>query len=81
MFTGIGKEKVSDCIDCPGGFFCAATGGKNVSGPCSPGYYCEKSSSSATPNGLGGNSCPKGKFCPEVSMGHFGAIAYAPMTQ
>ena len=65
--SGTGKENVNECLDCPGGKYCEFSGQPNATGPCDPGFYCEKSAT-PTPTGLGGNVCPQGHFCPQVSL-------------
>ena len=43
--------QVSDCFDCTLGNYCDTLGLANVSGPCSPGFYCLVASDSPTPTG------------------------------
>ena len=54
------------CLDCPGGEYCNQLGQDNTTGLCSAGYYCTSSALSSTPtDGITGDFCPKGHFCPE----------------
>lgn len=63
-----GLEKDGDCTPCPGGSYCTGNGETTVSGVCSSGFYCTLSSSTPEPtNGIVGDVCPKGKYCPENS--------------
>lgn len=43
----------SECLSCPFGHFCGASGLTAPSGPCSPGYFCMEGVSSPTPAGKG----------------------------
>ena len=43
--------QLSDCFDCTLGNYCGMQGLANVSGPCSPGFYCLVGSDSPTPTG------------------------------
>lgn len=42
----------SECLPCPPGHFCAASGLSAPSGPCAPGYFCLSGVSSPTPTGM-----------------------------
>jgi hypothetical protein len=44
----IGSDSPSDCVSCPGGFYCQGTGNKTPTGKCTAGYYCTGNSSVAT---------------------------------
>ncbi|KFO29182.1 hypothetical protein H920_09422 [Fukomys damarensis] len=59
-------SKASECLSCPPGHFCAASGLITPSGLCAPGYFCLVGASSPTPTGLSerGGPCPRGHFCP-----------------
>ena len=63
---GTGMYRLSDCISCPAGYYCATTGLTSYSGPCTAGYLC----SGSAVNALGGlttgtnNPCPAGGYCP-----------------
>ncbi|XP_044928344.1 SCO-spondin isoform X2 [Mustela putorius furo] len=56
----------SECLSCPPGHFCGASGLTAPSGPCSPGYFCLERASSPIPAGHShqGGPCPRGHFCP-----------------
>ena len=52
-------------IPCTRGWYCAHDGLSVPTYQCAPGSYCTLNSSSATPrDGVTGNICPKGKYCP-----------------
>ncbi|CDW74865.1 cast multi-domain protein [Stylonychia lemnae] len=58
---------------CPPGKYCATTEGLErlvePTGLCSQGYYCTLGASSRTPlDGMTGDRCPRGKYCPEGSF-------------
>ena len=75
-------EKVEDCISCNLGKFCFAPGQTNVTGNCSPGYYCMSGAKTSQPtDGITGNKCPIGSFCPEGSGSHQRCIATTYMDQ
>lgn len=64
----------SECLPCPSGHFCGASGLAAPSGPCSPGYFCLEGVSSPTPAGKGSLRTGVGPAlarCPEVG-GHSG---------
>lgn len=43
-------------------------GSTEPTGPCSPGYYCTDSANNSMPvDGMTGNICPEGRYCPEGS--------------
>ncbi|KAJ7417001.1 hypothetical protein WISP_67321 [Willisornis vidua] len=47
------------------GHYCGLAGQPHVTGPCLAGFYCTGGASSPTPtDGLQGNMCPKGAYCP-----------------
>ncbi|XP_032694159.1 neurogenic locus notch homolog protein 3-like [Lontra canadensis] len=56
----------SECLSCPPGYFCGASGLTAPSGPCSPGYFCLERASSPIPAGHShqGGPCPRSHFCP-----------------
>ncbi|KAI4904543.1 hypothetical protein NFI96_029611 [Prochilodus magdalenae] len=57
-----------DCVSCPPGFFCKASGQSTASGPCQAGYFCHSGAVSPTPDdGVTGNQCPPGHYCPTGS--------------
>lgn len=49
MFVSMAAE----CLACPPGHFCGASGLPVPSGPCSPGYFCLAGVTSPTPTGKG----------------------------
>ena len=54
---------------CDGGHYCGANALGAVSGPCDAGYYCIAGASSSHPvDGLHGNPCPLGAYCPVASV-------------
>ncbi|XP_032305021.1 zonadhesin-like isoform X2 [Coturnix japonica] len=60
-----GSSLLSHCLPCERGHYCALTGQAHVTGPCLAGFYCSGGSSSPTPtDGLLGDVCPKGTYCP-----------------
>lgn len=53
-------------IACDPGMYCANWTLAAPMGLCTAGFYCNSTSSSATPtDGVTGNLCPKGHYCPE----------------
>ena len=58
--TGLRGE--SDCISCPGGYYCDSDGLTGPSGLCGEGYYCPEGSSEREP---ADKFCPIGNYCPE----------------
>lgn len=46
-----GLQAISDCKQCPGGFYCQDHGLDEPSGQCDPGYYCEYGVDRARPTG------------------------------
>eukprot|EP01135_Chromosphaera_perkinsii_P005913 Nk52_evm8s371 gene=Nk52_evmTU8s371 len=55
-------------IDCSPGSFCATDGLSSPTGKCSSGYFCISKATSITPtDGITGNICPAGHYCPEGS--------------
>ena len=71
-----GKSNVSDCIDCPAGYYCQDTGLNAVTGPCKAGHICYLNALSNDPvynNDSTGNltiitygdRCHPGYYCPE----------------
>ncbi|KAM7082943.1 uncharacterized protein J5F26_014046 [Ciconia maguari] len=60
-----GSSLMSHCTPCDPGHYCALPGQSHVTGPCLAGFYCSGGVSSPTPtDGLLGNTCPKGTYCP-----------------
>ncbi|KAL7831753.1 hypothetical protein AOLI_G00293010 [Acnodon oligacanthus] len=68
-----------DCVPCPPGFFCEASGQNAASGLCEAGYFCLSGAVSPTPDdGVTGDWCPPGHYCPTGSssplpcpLGHY----------
>lgn len=68
LITVIGKISLSDCLSCPGGKYCATQGLTNWTGDCSEGFYCTVNSTTDTPlDGITGDECPPGSYCPTGS--------------
>lgn len=61
-----GGESVTDCTPCDPGHYCAGSGLKQPSGPCSAGYYCPPQLGS-TVSDPASSACPPGSFCPAGS--------------
>lgn len=58
----------SACLPCPPGFYCFSKGLDSPTGPCLPGFYCSGNSTKANPDdGIMGNLCPPGHYCPRGS--------------
>lgn len=54
-----------ECQTCPAGQFCGGEANLVPSGNCSAGYYCVGNASTSTPlDGVTGNICVAGEFCP-----------------
>lgn len=50
---------------CPGGQYCELPGMATFTGPCQAGFYCKFGASQRnTTDGVTGNICPPGAFCP-----------------
>ncbi len=63
-----GGTSLNDCTACDSGKFCNDTGLTEVTGDCSPGYYCKRGSPQSMPNnGTYGGPCPKGNYCEKGS--------------
>ncbi|WAR09797.1 hypothetical protein MAR_034873 [Mya arenaria] len=71
-----GKSDLSDCIDCPTGFYCMDRGLSDVTGPCKAGHICYLNALDDDPvynndssGGLTiityGDRCHPGFYCPE----------------
>jgi hypothetical protein len=61
-------KSTSECSQCPGGQYCGQEGLTTPSGDCSAGYYCIGGASSSTPtDGITGDICPMGAYCPTGS--------------
>ena len=58
-------ESEEDCLPCEPGLFCNDSGLQFPVGPCSEGFFCTAGANSSTPlDGLTGDVCPMGSFCP-----------------
>ena len=56
------------CLPCPEGQYCAQQGLSQPSGICAGGFYCESGAIASTPiDGITGNRCPMGHYCPPGS--------------
>ncbi|XP_075046430.1 uncharacterized protein LOC142107145 [Mixophyes fleayi] len=63
-----GSHLVEDCLPCDPGHYCDKSGQTQVTGECSEGYYCVHSVQTSTPNqGMLGDLCPLGHYCPNGS--------------
>ena len=63
----------SYALECDGGQYCDLNALSSPSGFCSPGYYCIGRASTSTPtDGVTGNICPAGFFCPSGSISPIG---------
>ncbi|XP_059812735.1 multiple epidermal growth factor-like domains protein 6 [Hypanus sabinus] len=49
--AALGLQALPDCAPCDAGFFCSEDGADQVTGPCSPGYYCQMGVDTPTPEG------------------------------
>ncbi|ESP01227.1 hypothetical protein LOTGIDRAFT_111802 [Lottia gigantea] len=62
----------SDCIPCSPGKFCNITGAGQEAGDCNEGFYCIGRASAPSPyDGITGNICPSGSYCPVASPQHY----------
>ncbi|XP_039224464.1 multiple epidermal growth factor-like domains protein 6 [Crotalus tigris] len=60
-----GLRNLQECIPCRAGFFCAIPGQNTPSGRCEAGFYCWRRAVSSMPtDGVTGNICPPGTYCP-----------------
>ncbi|KAF6036714.1 hypothetical protein EB796_004986 [Bugula neritina] len=66
FYNTTGARNESDCLPCTLGSYCELDGLSEPSGLCSPGWYCNGSSTSSTPT-LNGGECQPRTFCPEGS--------------
>lgn len=59
------RGMLSDCIDCPGGQYCANSGQAAPNGSCYSGFYCTGRALKPNPvNESFGDECPTGNYCP-----------------
>ncbi|XP_011927069.1 PREDICTED: SCO-spondin [Cercocebus atys] len=66
----------SECLSCPPGYFCGASGLAAPSGPCSPGYFCLAGASSPTPTAAA-DRLPKDTSCAAISSENIGGESSA----
>ncbi|RUS80922.1 hypothetical protein EGW08_011303, partial [Elysia chlorotica] len=61
-----GGRAETDCLPCPGGYYCDQDGQVGAAGQCSQGYYCPANATviSPTPSNY---LCPVGYYCPTGS--------------
>nr|XP_054760934.1 uncharacterized protein LOC129267226 [Lytechinus pictus] len=61
-------EEADDCTPCSGGMYCDRESLTAPYGECEAGYYCISGASSPTPtDGVTGDICPVGTYCPTGS--------------
>ncbi|XP_035857407.1 zonadhesin-like [Sander lucioperca] len=61
----VGAQNLSSCWPCPPGLYCNSTGLSQPSGICYAGYYCSGGAVSSLPSdGVTGDICPIGHYCP-----------------
>ncbi|XP_077105722.1 uncharacterized protein LOC143764221 isoform X2 [Ranitomeya variabilis] len=61
-----GLSSIGDCLLCPPGKFCKGSGQAAPTGNCSSGYWCKEGAADEYPqDGLSGDICPPGHYCPE----------------
>jgi hypothetical protein len=60
-----GNTNVNQCHPCTPGYFCENTGLSQVTAHCAEGYYCSGNASISAPiDGVTGDICPRGYYCP-----------------
>lgn len=63
--TSTGLKSVQECTGCDPGTYCEGIGKTAPTGNCSAGYYCSHNASVPAPtDGITGNKCPVGHYCP-----------------
>lgn len=63
-----GSTSEDDCSDCPPGMVCSGQALTEPNDLCAPGYYCTERAKTRYPtDGVTGNICPVGFYCPEGS--------------
>ena len=63
-----GGQLINDCILCTPGSYCEGSGLSEISGECEAGFYCSFGANVSYPSdGLTGDICPIGHYCPEGS--------------
>ncbi|MGH0162299.1 UNVERIFIED_CONTAM: hypothetical protein FKN15_067495 [Acipenser sinensis] len=67
--NGRGAWDQTSCWLCPPGHYCHGTGLTQPSALCAPGFYCSGGAKTSMPvDGVSGDRCPKGHYCPEGSV-------------
>ena len=61
-----GLKALTECLDCPGGWYCEGEGLTEPTGLCFTGHYCTARAQSGSPNATshGGGRCERGFYCP-----------------
>ncbi|XP_070551430.1 uncharacterized protein [Ptychodera flava] len=63
-----GMGDVNDCTACSAGYYCESPGKTNVTGVCQEGFYCIRGANTSAPlDGITGDICWDGHYCPEGS--------------
>ena len=63
-----GLHSADECVPCPPSMYCANEGLSYPSGLCSSGFFCVLGASTPQPtDGMTGDVCPTGHYCPEGS--------------
>ena len=57
------RTSLSDCVPCPPGQFCNATGRDAPAGPCDAGFLCTGGATSSKPDDSKNYPCPVGHYC------------------
>lgn len=66
FIEGIGYE--DNCTVCEGGVYCSSQGLTAPTANCSANYYCIAGATQSSPtDGVTGNVCPKGHYCPAAT--------------
>ncbi|XP_033646870.1 uncharacterized protein LOC117306372 isoform X1 [Asterias rubens] len=64
-----GLHNATQCTLCDPGMYCPGQGNTYSYAPCTAGYFCTSGAASSTPtDGVTGNICPAGKYCPQGSI-------------
>ncbi|XP_041098352.1 SCO-spondin [Polyodon spathula] len=67
--NGRGGWNQTSCWLCPPGHYCHGTGLAQPSALCAPGFYCSGGAETSMPvDGVSGDRCPKGLYCPKGSV-------------
>ena len=62
-------ENATQCDPCSGGWFCPTSGRSQPTGLCTAGHFCSSGAKTSKPrDGVTGDICPPGSFCPEGSV-------------